>query len=97
MTPSTVRSRRHRTRARGIERAALVAVLGFAAFEQGIDCHSVPMPKIKVLLEPDHDLTRLDARLDGLALHKPFFGSQPAKIVGAFAGLGLNIGQVALE
>jgi hypothetical protein len=68
----------------------LCTVLGFAAFEQGVDRHGVSMPHVKILLEPGNNIARFDARLDVLPIREPFFGSQPAKIVRAFAGLRLD-------
>ncbi len=79
------------------EYSLLVAIFGFATFEQGIDRHRVPMPQVKILFEPGHDVARFDAWLDNLPIGEPFFGGKPAEILRAFAGLGLDGVQVALE
>lgn len=75
----------------------LVAVVRFTALEQGVDRHCVTMPKLKVLLEPGHDVARFDARLDVLPIGKAFFCGELAEVRRAFARLGLDILEVGLK
>ena len=80
-----------------IERAALFAVFRFAALEQRVNCHGVSVPKVKVLLEPGHDVARFDAILESTAIGEPFFGGKPTKVLGAFSRLCLDILEVRLR
>lgn len=55
------------------------------------------MPQAEILLEPGHDVARLDAWLDILAIGETFLGSQPAEVLRAFAGLCLDVLEVGLK
>jgi hypothetical protein len=57
----------------------------------------VSVPKVKVLLEPGHDVARFDAILDSITIGEPFFGGKPAKVLGAFSRLCLDILEVRLK
>ena len=67
------------------------------SFQQGEDCHRMPVTQLKIIFEPFNDRSRFYAGCKSPIMRESFFLGKRSEVSGAFAGLRLNVREVCLE
>ena len=73
----------------------LQAILGLCALKQRVDRHSVAMPKINILLEPLHNISRFHSRLDLVTIGIALLGHECSEIFRVFPVFALIFSRYA--